>query len=361
MVDRMLTSAKGQHAFLFLLAPFLVIVAGLLTFLSLREARRSEEAELSVLRETSRAIYEQISVARLWNASHGGLYAAVTPEVPPNPYLADPDRDIVTVDGKRYTKINPAYMSRQLSAISRQRSGASFRIIGRHPLNPANAPDEWETHVLGVLSGSEGTESDGTFEEAGGPVYRAVIPLRIERPCLRCHGQQGYQVGDVKGGISIRIPRGKYDAIRDAHTRGSLISLAIIGVIGLLSTAVVAWLLSKRLTAEMRRSILQHKLSAAMELAGAVAHEMRQPMTVVHCRLEMLADSVRLQEPVAREDIETIRDQCLRMNSCIEKLLQLTEYRTKEYLDGVAILDIAASASSAAPVAGGTDEGRSSH
>ena len=31
-------------------------------------------------------------------------------------------------------------------------------------------------------------------------------PLVVEQGCLKCHGQQGYKVGDIRGGISISTP-----------------------------------------------------------------------------------------------------------------------------------------------------------
>lgn len=336
--------AGGWRTFLTILIPVAVIIAGILALLSYREVGRAEESEISMLREASKAIFDQIVVARLWNASHGGIYAEVSAETLPNPYLPSVDR-VITAGGKQYTKINPAYMSRQMSTLSLQRNGVTFRIIGPMPLNPLNSPDVWETQVLQDVVRGAGTAMDGTFEEHGVQVFRAVFPLRIERPCLACHEQQGYRLGDVKGAISVRVPRPRYDAVRDAHRRGSIVAFLVIGAAGFLVTAGVVWLLSRKLAEAARRSICEHKLAASMELAGAVAHEMRQPMTVVHCRLSLLEEKAARGEPLSSEDVEIIKGQCVRMNDCIENLLQLTEYRTREYVDGVRIMDIGASRS----------------
>lgn len=62
----------------------------------------------------ARAFFQQIMTARFWNATHGGIYVPITEKTKPNPYLDDPDRDKITTDGLKLTKINPAYMTRQI-------------------------------------------------------------------------------------------------------------------------------------------------------------------------------------------------------------------------------------------------------
>ncbi len=98
----------------------------------------------------------------------------------------------------------------------------------RGPRNVYNAPDEWEKTVLekfnsrsyprGVGFG-EFAKSEGAF----GEVYRYMLPVYIEAPCLKCHGEpansptgdgldvagypmEGYKEGELRGGISVTIP-----------------------------------------------------------------------------------------------------------------------------------------------------------
>lgn len=99
-------SDTGKTAIIFL-APFLFILGSLLVYFIIRETRRADEAEPAELKEGARSFYELISVARLWNAEHGGVYAKVTESTPPNPYLRVPDRDSRSTSGIRYTKVNP--------------------------------------------------------------------------------------------------------------------------------------------------------------------------------------------------------------------------------------------------------------
>jgi hypothetical protein len=63
--------------------------------------------------------YNKDLVYRLWAADHGGIYVPVTPQTPPNPYLAHiPERDILTPSGRALTLMNPAYMTRQVHELA---------------------------------------------------------------------------------------------------------------------------------------------------------------------------------------------------------------------------------------------------
>ncbi len=88
-------------------------------------------------------------VYRLWAARHGGVYAPVTEESPPNPSLSHiPERDIATPSGKKLTLINPAYMTRQVHELDFTTYGVRSHITSLKPIRKENAPDEWEKKAL---------------------------------------------------------------------------------------------------------------------------------------------------------------------------------------------------------------------
>lgn len=86
--------------------------------------------------------------SRRWAARMGGLYARITDEIRPNPYLRVPDRDVTTTDGDRLTLINPAYMARLIHELMAEETDHRAHITSLDPVRPGNAPDEWETRVL---------------------------------------------------------------------------------------------------------------------------------------------------------------------------------------------------------------------
>ena len=155
--------------------------------------------------QTARAFFNQIVIDREWNARHGGVYVPVTPDTGPNPYLKDPLRDVETKRGMKLTKINPAYMTRQIAEIASHEGGARFHITSLNPIRPANAPTEWETAWL--QSFEQGvTEQGDFFKDKSNIGFRYMAPLVTEVSCLKCHAEQGYEEGDIRGGISITLP-----------------------------------------------------------------------------------------------------------------------------------------------------------
>ena len=110
--------------------------------------RNETEQTKELLKHQARSFFQQIVTTRSWNAKHEGVYVPVTNETQPNSYLVDENRDIVTQKGWRLTKINPAYMTRQISEIAKKRKLNQFHITSRNPIRPANTPYKWEIKAL---------------------------------------------------------------------------------------------------------------------------------------------------------------------------------------------------------------------
>ena len=94
--------------------------------------------------QTARAFFDQIVVSRTWNSGHGGVYVPITENTQPNPYLDDPLRDLETIKGIKLTKINPAFMTRQIAEIAVREKGVQFHITSLLPIRPGNKPSDWE-------------------------------------------------------------------------------------------------------------------------------------------------------------------------------------------------------------------------
>lgn len=148
----------------------------------------------------ARAHFHNIVLTRRWNANHGGVFVEKREGVESNPYLENPD--IETPDGKAYTKKNPALMTREISQLAEKDGYYSFHITSLNPLNPGNAPDEFEKEALRRFEKGE-TELARKEEEDGVLYFRYMAPLVTEKSCLECHAKQGYKVGDIRGGISV--------------------------------------------------------------------------------------------------------------------------------------------------------------
>lgn len=170
--------------------------------------RQSEQAIMDQVDSQARSLLQQIVMMRQWAADQGGLYVKKGPGIGTNPFL--PNSDIHGRDGKEYALRNPAMITRQLSEYSLKNKDYRFHITSLKLRNPANEPDEFEKKsLLAFNTIGFDLSRDGVScieHEKGKPVYRRIIPLRIEKSCLNCHSDQGYAIGDVRGGISVTIP-----------------------------------------------------------------------------------------------------------------------------------------------------------
>lgn len=96
--------------------------------------------------------------------------------------------------------------------------------------------------------------------------------------------------------------------------------------------------------AEQER-LAKEKLQSILELAGAVGHELNNPLQVVAMCTEKLAPGAD-ENTRQKELYQLLKSNVERMANIIRKFLNITQYASKEYVDGKKILDIEASSSS---------------
>src|SRR5574343_1710400 len=123
-----------------------------------------------------REVFHMMDAMRLWNARHGGVYAKRTEETPSNPYLDVPDRDVETVNGMRLTLLNPAYMTRQVTATVRELTRVQVHMTSLKPINPGNRADAWETAALQDFERG-GKERAELIDQDGRTFARFMAPL----------------------------------------------------------------------------------------------------------------------------------------------------------------------------------------
>ncbi|WP_022666917.1 c-type heme family protein [Desulfospira joergensenii] len=147
---------------------------------------------------------------RFWATAHGGVYVPSNERTPPNPHLAGlPERDIKTPLGRSLTLMNPAYMLRQMMDEYSELYGVKGRITSLKPFRAENGPDPWEKSALEAFD--RGTREVFEFVNIGDkPYLRLIQPMVTEEGCLKCHGEQGYRVGDIRGGVGVSVPMSSY-------------------------------------------------------------------------------------------------------------------------------------------------------
>jgi hypothetical protein len=319
--------------------PVIAVLIVLLLTLDYLDEKSHHQHLIQQLKETARAYFTQVLVTRRWNAEHGGVYVEVTKKTQPNPYLADdPERDILTVDGKYFTKLNPSYMTREMSEFAEKMGIYKFSLTSLMLIDPKNAPDEWERKALGSFEAGE-LEAYDIVDVNGTEYFRYMAPLFVNKPCLKCHEKHGYELGDIRGGISVSIPadtqRSFHVALKSQNRKG----LIIIGLFSSSMIIGIIWAFSRRLNRTIETELEAGKLKSAVQLAGATAHELRQPMTIIFGCSEILKDKIQQGEDV-RQETEIIIDQCKRMDDIIVRMLNITQYRVKYYDEETDIFDL---------------------
>lgn len=87
----------------------------------------------------------------------------------------------------------------------------------------------------------------------------------------------------------------------------------------------------------------KEKLRAILEMAGAVSHELNNPLQVVMIGVEKLADP-DLEPSRKGELIDLVRSHTLRIKELSSKIQKISQYAAKDYVDGKKIIDIDAAA-----------------
>lgn len=96
--------------------------------------------------------------------------------------------------------------------------------------------------------------------------------------------------------------------------------------------------MEEALARAQQRLELSERQSAVVQLAGAAAHELNQPLTALFGAAELLQR--RLPADAPHNLIDTVLREAERMAGIVRQLGQLTRYQTKPYLGHTEILDL---------------------
>jgi putative nucleotidyltransferase with HDIG domain len=198
-----MTTTIGKKTAYALFIIIVIMTAGFMLY-SLETAKQ-DQIQLSKQKLLQEAIahFDNMVVTRSWSANYGGVYVKKSAGLTPNSYLKD--NFILDTKGNTLIKINPAWMTRQISELSNQRSHYFYKITSLKPLNPHNAADAFETEALRYFE-SHKDEKYYYRLSSDNKSFDFMGALKIEPACLTCHENQGYALGDVRGGIRISIP-----------------------------------------------------------------------------------------------------------------------------------------------------------
>ena len=217
---------------------YILLYAGFVTLLSvilyatgtLRD--KNIEFQKNILINQAQTHFKDQVNNRKWNALYGGVYVKPINGLTPNPHLRN--NTLKTEDGQTLIKINPAWMTRQLSEISNIKD-FNFRITSLDPINPNNKANEFETRALKYIDSSKKEEY---YELKENSDFKFMGALITTKSCLPCHKHQGYTIGDIRGGISITLDSSKYENVV-AYIQDKIFYLRILITFLLLSITLL--------------------------------------------------------------------------------------------------------------------------
>ncbi|MGM0540273.1 MAG: diguanylate cyclase [Thermodesulfobacteriota bacterium] len=80
-----------------------------------------------------------------------------------------------------------------------------FHLTSLNPIRPQNKPTPREKKAL--MTFEHGVDEIGKFiDQNNSTAFFYMAPLRTKKACLKCHAEQGYQKGDIRGGVSVTLP-----------------------------------------------------------------------------------------------------------------------------------------------------------
>ncbi len=130
--------------------------------------------------------------------------------------------------------------------------GYTFNMISRKPINPDNAPNNWESQQLQKME-DDPTKPFVYFQEVkeNTGISSLLMPLRYEDDCLRCHGrtdpesgdllpESRFYPGDFAGAIQVRTVPGRQQ-VKSYFLPISLSFLVAVIVLLIMSGFFIGW------------------------------------------------------------------------------------------------------------------------
>ncbi len=198
-----------QFKIIFIVTVILIISLSV-TFRAM--GKRYENLLYSQNRLKAETLYRQILLTREWLADHDITSAQklspqkrsqsdITDSLPKKPYSSE------TSDKRNNKRKNVVKMIKEISGYAKKEGVFWYHMTSLDPVNPENAPDDFEKEGMTLFSGDRQITEFFRIEEMDNKTFfRYIAPLYVEESCLKCHARYGDKNGEIRGALSITIP-----------------------------------------------------------------------------------------------------------------------------------------------------------
>ncbi len=210
--------------------------------------------------------------------------------------------------------------------------------------NPVNKPDRWEITQLERFHANPGLQdfSEITALEDGTKVFRMMVPLKIEAPCLQCHGDpatsptgdgkditgrqmENYKLGEIRGGISVIAPmaaiRTAIASSRNFNIFGNSIYVSLV--------VVVIFLIARGIVNPIREGV---------NILGSSTNDILAVTTQVATSVSETATSVTQATATVEEVKQTTQvsvQKAVYVSESAQKTLQISQSGKKSVEDSI--------------------------
>ncbi|MEA3491051.1 MAG: DUF3365 domain-containing protein [Campylobacterota bacterium] len=267
----------NQKSLIISVVILLILLVTFFIILQLISSKNSEKllSEQQLIQE-AKAHFQGMVDTRSWNAKYGGVYVKATDGLEPNPYLKN--NTLLTDKNKTLIKINPAWMTRQISDISNKQGNYHFKITSLKPINPSNRADKFETQALKFFDNNPKENYFYIFNRDE-KSFNFMGALPTAQACLKCHEYQGYKIGDIRGGIRVSVPlelHNEHMTLLSEKTKNSIIIVLIIAIILI---AILYWFIDllyrRKYEIEHANEILEERVKQrTYDLEVVASHEL---------------------------------------------------------------------------------------
>ncbi|MEA3359273.1 MAG: ATP-binding protein [Thermodesulfobacteriota bacterium] len=149
----------------------------------------------------ARILAKQVVITRQWVSDCGGVMVDTESKGAENISCFFEDKD--NIAGKHYRRFCPAMVTKKLSEYASQAALYRFHITSLDLLNPENKPNLFEEESLKIFQDGNQNEIFKVEFKENDEKFQYMIPLRLNKSCVKCHHKKDYNVGMIRGGLSV--------------------------------------------------------------------------------------------------------------------------------------------------------------
>ncbi|MEW8221608.1 MAG: ATP-binding protein [Candidatus Thiodiazotropha taylori] len=188
------------------------------------------------------------------------------------------ERGQIMYEMVRLTKINPVLMANDPTLFKKQNvKDIQYRAVSSKPMNPENISDAWESQALDQFEQGTSFKFEAFLNQQ--PAYfRYIGPVYMQEQCLQCHGYEGKVIGNVRGGISVKVLAEPIIAAQGKAKR----NMTLLHFIGFLLIAVTSNFLMSQLRKHwLTLKLTQHDLKDKEQFLSDVTNSMSEGFVVL--------------------------------------------------------------------------------